>query len=385
MATANEDGGFVDPEAFAFFSLTGDRFDAPGMPADTAREVGYFKDAVLQAAREVWLERNPDRKRVPEGFNLAFDLRLTAVDEGSARPRLVLRKPAKVAEPQWDEWSEIYGEARDLVAGTLGQVVATGQTPSGLSPQSRAALKRVGGSLKPAEKLRVGHPADPQRRTSLDESTRRILAQIDEELPQKPEEHTLEGVIVEYDGVKLSFTLRTDAGLSTCVLEHFNTALANRVRDVLALDGVTAPDVSVVGETLDPSAAKVHLFNVNRIDLVRSVKEKALAARMGSLRELEDGWNGPGSLAPDAAVLDRVDVLVGAINAAAIPVDAIPAANGSVVLEWSREAVEFSATLTSAGTMQLIADNTVTDELAEVEVDFDPTLFQRFLSRGMMT
>jgi hypothetical protein len=220
--------------AFAHFSLVGERFEAPGMPADSAREVGYFRDAVWQMARQIYFDRNPDRSRVPAGFEEAFDLRLTGVEQGSARPRLVLQRPVKhrVSDPLWDEWVDVFASARDQVTSALDVVSRQSVVPQGLSKNTRNALKRVGSSLEPSERIDVGHPTDTARRASLDEGTRRVLAQIEELVPPTPLEHELEGIIVEYDGAGLSFTLKTEHGLSTCVLERFNAKLAQQARDV---------------------------------------------------------------------------------------------------------------------------------------------------------
>lgn len=384
--TPEDPAGPEEGATFAYFSLVGERFDAPGMPADSAREVGYFRDAVANMARQIYLDRNPDRSRVPGGFEQAFDLRLTSVEPGSARPQLVLHRSRRriITDGEWDEWTDIYASARDAVTSTLVAVGNKGVVPAGLSTNTRKMLKRVGTSLEPSERIDVGHPTDVSQRASLTEATRRILDNIDDVLPPTPIEHTLVGIITEYDGAGLSFTLQTEHGLSTCVLERFNVRLANRARDVLALDGVTAPDVSVVGETLDVERKSVHLFNVSAIELMRSFEEKVLVKRIERLMELREGWWGADSEPPDPAVLERIRLVVDRLAGAAMPIDFIPSADGAVGVEWTRGAVEFSANLQPGGTMLLIADNTETDELKEVEVEFAPSSLVDFLERGAM-
>lgn len=369
---------------FAYFSLVGERFDAPGMPADSAREVGYFRDAVVAMARQIYLERNPDRRRVPAGFEQAFDLRLTSVEEGSARPQLALHRPRRrpIPDDEWDVWTDLYADARDAVASTLDIVTVTEAVPPGLAANTRKALKRVGTSLEPEEQIDLGHPTDPNRRASLTETTRWILDEIDDALPPTPVEHTLTGIIIEYDGASLSFILKTEHGLSKCVLERFNDRLAQRARDVLALDGVTAPDVSVIGETLDTERRSVHLFNVTAIEFVRSLEEKVLVKRMERLTELQEGWWGLNSKPPAPAVVDRIQLVIEHLAGAAIPIDFIPSPDGAVVIEWKRDEVEFSASLQPDGAMVLISDNTKTDELHEVEVEFAPGALVDFLERG---
>jgi hypothetical protein len=147
---------------------------------------------------------------------------------------------------------------------------------------------------------------------------------------------------------------------------------------------VTAPDVSVTGETLDPERKNVHLFNVSRIEFVRSYEEKVLVNRMERLSELEPGWWGPDSDPPAADVLERLQLVVDRFASAGLPVDFIPTSDGSIVAEWTRGHVEYSATLSEAGRLVLIADNTKTDELREAEVEFEPRLLIEFLERGIV-
>ncbi len=161
-ATDDLDGGKVAPgEDFAFFSLNGDRFDAPGMPADTAREVGNFREAVLQVARQLWLSANPDRQRVPNGFTDAFDLRLTEVVSGSARPRLILHRPTRrVSDADWSEWEAVYVKARNVVTEAVHEVGESGHLPADFPRAATLALRRLGTSLVESEAITLGAPKD---------------------------------------------------------------------------------------------------------------------------------------------------------------------------------------------------------------------------------
>ena len=371
-------------DVFAYFSLNGDRFDEVGMPADTAREVGYFKQAVLELAKQLWKDANPGRIHVPAGFEAGFDLRLIGVVEpGSAKPQMVLRRPKKASD-EWSQWREFYGLARDRYPSVIKEASASGALPAGLNDASRKALRRVGSSLDGPESLTAGHPTETANRATLDESTRQILRQIDEVVPPTPAEHRLVGVVTEYDGGSLSFQLKTDSGLSTCVLEKFNSRLANFAKDVLALDGVTAPDVEVVGETLDPDRRSVHLYNVHEISLVRSVEEKALANRLADLQALASGWNGPGSLAIADDVADSINLVLSRLAMLEDPVDLIPGEDGSVTVEVTKGPLELAAVVSPLRGMTLVVDNVETDELGDLRVAFDAEVLLEFLRRGVI-
>jgi hypothetical protein len=373
-----------EEDYFAFFSLTGDRFDAPGMPADTAREVGLFREAVLKVARDLWLESNPDRRRLPNGFNDAFDLRLIAVASGSARPRMVLHRPAgKVSDEDWDEWSDVYARARDVLTDSLQEIARTRQPPVNFSTDSMRAIRRVGSSLQDSEAIILGDPKRDSRRATVDLAVREILEEIEELVPTS-QRVQLEGVIVEYDGSAMSFRLKTSSGVSSCRLDQDRHDLAVVAKEYLATDGITAPDVQVEGETSDATLRNVQLFNVTNITAIRSVEEKSLLSQLRKIRNLTDTWLGPDSQAPNDAVAVKVERLIPRLVTLGEGVAIVPNSEGAIVLEWRRGDVEMSAAIEPDDQLFLCADNTVTDELQEKQMEFDEATLVRFLESGSM-
>lgn len=379
------DEAIVEGGVFAYFSLAGDRFDATGMPADSAREVSNFREAILTIAREIWLDANPDRRRLPNGFYEAFDLRLVSVKPGSAQPQMILHRPLRgVEDNDWDEWSGIYNKARDVLTESLGSVAATGVLPTRFTLEAMRAIRRVGVSLHADENLTLGDPHVSSHRAVIDQQTRRVLDSIDDVVASAPTQHELEGVITEYDGSKRSFNLRTDAGVSVCRLEHFNESLADTARNVLALDGVTAPDVIVAGETLDETERRVQLFNVTAIRVVRSIAEKVLLSQLSKIEALRDGWLDDHSEAPKSDVIHRVQSLVTALSTMGTDVAVVPNSDGAVVLEWRRGTTELTAAIEPDDQMFLCSDDTESDELQEWQLPYDEGRLLDFLTRGVV-
>lgn len=382
-ADGPEEGG-GDSSLFAFFALEGDRFDAPGMPVEALRELSAYRTGLVEIATDLWKRENPDRIRVPGGFAAAFDLRLTDVAEGSVRPQMHLSRPARgVTETEWEEWSPYYGRARDLATAAVGDAAEAGVVPSEVSDVVKKAVGRLGVSLGPGDRLRLGDAAPTGRRAVLDQRVRAVLRQIDEVLPPAPRPASAVGVLSEYDGEHLSFILRSGDDRITCLLEHFNEGLSQRAREYLALDGITAPDVRVEGETLDDDRL-ARIYNVHTLEIVWTVAEKIYVHRLRSLTDLGGGWLGPGSDAPTAEMIARLEPLSRDLAALAIPVTVVANADGAVVLEWRRGDVEYTAAVEPSGSLFLCADNVTTDALAETEVPFDADLLRRFLADGAM-
>lgn len=159
------DDGVSTGDTFAFFSLEGDRFNAPGMPADATREIAAYREALVAIATDLWRQANPGAGRAPNGFAGAFDLRLTAIKAGSAQPQLVLNRPVRgVSDAEWSEWVQFYEQARDLATARVHEVETQDAVPADMGRIVHKALKRVGSTLDGTDRLRLGSPRPGTRR-----------------------------------------------------------------------------------------------------------------------------------------------------------------------------------------------------------------------------
>lgn len=203
--------------------------------------------------------------------------------------------------------------------------------------------------------------------------------------PQGPRAASAVGVLSEYDGEKLSFVLRPHEGARvTCVLEHYNEPLAQRAREYLALDGITAPDVRVEGETLDDEDRVRRIFNVHGLEVVWTIPEKVIVHRLRALTKLKPGWLGPGSGVPSPALAELLEPVVSDLASMGLPVSIVANTDGAFVLEWRAGDVEYTAEVDATGSLYMCADNVVNDDLADAEIPFDVDVLRRFVTTGAM-
>ena len=356
------------------------------MPADSGREVAAYREAVLQAARRLYKARHGGN--IPSVFDQAFDLRLVRIGRGSARPEMVLARSSAVTDEQWAEFVELYELGRDAVTSAVDAVTTADEVPPEFDKPTRRTLARLGGTLRSTERLRFGPPDAARGRAVVTPRTRALLRRSAQEV-DTPEERALSlvGVVTEYDSVMRSFELiRDDTGKKvTCVVDHYDAELAERVRSHMSVDGVTAPDVRVEGHTWEPDNQLVRqVHNVHHLEVVWTVAEKVVVHRIRELARLKSGWLGPGSVAPTADLGQLLEQVARDIPALGIPVAIVPNADGSFVLEWRVGDTEYTAELAADRSLLLVADNFATDELAERELPFDTDALRRFLSTGSM-
>ncbi len=220
---------------------------------------------------------------------------------------MVLARGASVTEEQWAEFVELYELGRDMVTREVHAVTTADEVPSELDTQTRRTLARLGGTLRETERIRLGPPDADRGRAVVTPRTRALLRKSAKQV-ETPEPRPVfaVGLVTEYNGTTLSFDLKTNDRVITCVLEVFNEQLAAAAREYLALDGVTAPDVRVEGQTLDDEDKIRRIYQVHTLEIVWTVAEKVIVSRLRALVGLGHNWLGPGTEAPTAELAEML-------------------------------------------------------------------------------
>jgi hypothetical protein len=376
-------------DGFIYFRMKGERFDAPGMPADSVVEVQRFSELVDKIARGVWKERN-DRQRAPSELVKAFDLRLVSVADGSAMPVLRLATTAPTGHDE-EDFAPVFRRARDIVVSTVESLAEDFTIPDFFPREALPQLRLLGKSLGEGESIELAPPRSPSERhappskvATLTPDVYETIQRIDAALDSEPAIHTIEGVVTEFDGAGQSFHLRDlHNQVRVCTLAYHEPELAERVKAVLAADGVTAPDVLVSGMGVVNRRGRLgDLWDVTSVQIVRTAEEKMLMARLSSLSALSSGWLGPRSEAPDREALAAVELLLPELARVDVVIAVTANSDGAVVLEWSRDAVEYTAQIEPGAEMFLCADDTRTDRLTEHQGGYDAQRLVRFVESG---
>lgn len=317
-------------------------------------------------------------------FQRSFDLRLTEVRSGSARPQLLLHRPSNVDDADFAEWQSIYFRARDTATEAVHTVGTEGVLPRKFPRNSVVRLRALGRTLNANEQITVGPPRFAGRKASLDENFRRIISMIDEVFAPELEEVIVEGGIFEFDSSARSFRLMSVEGdWITCGFDSSAAHLARSVREFLSIDGLNAPDVRIVGQAvLDDEGLYEVVSSVRSVERVRSVTEKFVIMKLQQIADLHDGWVGPGSQAVPRHLVDLVNQLLPVIRDVDYAISVGPTADGSIVLEWAQAGIEYMAEVDGDLNMFLCADDTATDALDETTVEFSRRILERFLRTG---
>lgn len=81
----------MDDESKSYsLRYVGRRFDNARLPLDVLSDLPALRDLIAALAKQEFRQKNPDRQRVPQGFDKAISFALTEIEDGSAMPKLSL-------------------------------------------------------------------------------------------------------------------------------------------------------------------------------------------------------------------------------------------------------------------------------------------------------
>ena len=194
-------------DRFVSLIFRGQRFDA-SMPVPALAEVIAYQDIVIGVARGLYFAANPDRSRLPKGFEASFRLAMKGVDKGSAVPVIVRvnEQPQALIQGVLDErdWFE---RARDIVQATIEAVANDRELPADLPVDVLRRFSAFGRTLDDGDAIIVAQPNEFAG-ARYDKRVRRLLVVRGQGTYE--DEVNLVGEVRGFDKDEEGFTIRLD-------------------------------------------------------------------------------------------------------------------------------------------------------------------------------
>jgi hypothetical protein len=312
--------------------LVGTRFEEHSIPVEVLKDWAAFEGLIVEAARWLYLEEYPKRKRTPRGFAQSFALHLSKVEDGSAVA--VLERPYVQGTLVPDAFAVWFEKARDRVLETI-EAASLGQSVEELLPKSLLAyFDQFGRSLREDERVEFTRDA-AQKKVVYDHSVRKTLV-LKSAAVYRTEE-SVRGAMSELNLENRTFTLKLISGEK--VIGHFSEELRDAAHGALGAYGESL--VMVEGAVVrDQSDNRKRIEQVTRIEALDALD---VPARLEGLGLLRDGWLDGEGVRPPAAGLSWLakawtehwpeDVSLPYVY---------PTPAGAVQLEWSLPATSIS-------------------------------------------
>lgn len=357
-----------DRTPFVKLAFAGNRFNGARLPADASVNLSIYQRLLVELAKQIWRDRNPNRLRLPRNFDRYFQLEIGAIEDGSAvanLPRFEEDLPPLFGSmPPGD----IFDRAQEKLIEIIDAANDNKPLPR-LSTNVRNELRALRKNLRPNEQIIVtrGRLSREYDRHPVTVATReRIIQEIREErLVNVSGFGILSGVseappaifVVSENGL-----LKFDLNFQTArvVYNGQNGRLVDfNIQAIVDYDGLVK-DIRAVNA--------VHLLEDN-ISMARAV------ARVEALSGLEASWHeGVGREIPQLTIITARDI-ARFISSFEESIGIFPTIDGEVSIEYTRNDLEWTV---------MVKDLHIVVEV--LSLDTDESVTQRFkgTSRGLL-
>lgn len=327
---------------FATPVFRGGRFESQTLPVDVLPDLAAYRDLVVELAKHLFLQRNPQRKRVPKGFVESFQLAIRAIEPGSAGAVLERIEPLPAAIPFGTLQANLFDEARDRIEVAVEAASKRRALPRDFPAHLAKRFNQLGRGLRDDEYLEL-RSAESTSGPRYDKSVRKwIVVQYEGRYEDEVKLLvTISGGVIDRE----QLTVRTERGRlidGSCPQQLVRQALQWADRRVRVIG---------VG-SFDRNDELERLIKIDEILLVDEDEDdigapSSLAAQFEDLAKLKDGWFEPDTPALDSAGLKAFhEFLEQAVREHSLPLPFLyPTPDGEARAEWSFPDWEVNATI----------------------------------------
>ena len=136
----------------ASLRFDGKRFEVHALDVECTQELIAYRNLIVECAKELWRRKNPDRVRLPRGFDEDFRLQFNRLENGSAVVPLQRVRVDDQSELNWGNLDE-FDEAADLIDATIAAANDDALLPDALPSNVIPLFRDFGKSLRADEVL----------------------------------------------------------------------------------------------------------------------------------------------------------------------------------------------------------------------------------------
>jgi hypothetical protein len=314
--------------------LIGDRFQGHAIPLEFLKDFAVLEELITEVAKWKFMQGHSGRKRAPPRFTDGIALKLTGIEDGSARLVIDLLVGASSLFPVGHE--SYFEEARDAVINAIGAAEQSRSITEHLSEEMLSYFDRFGRSLRNGEAIEFTTANIPVPVRLTRETRRKLVASS--KIKELTEEHTVRGAVPAVDRGRMTFEIQLEDGRkvhSPVDAQHLDTILKALIEyesgTRILLQGVARYD------------RNGRLQGFDSIEHVSILDPLDLSARLDELRSLKDNWLEGQGLAPPHAGIDWLSRAFDQHypDDLALPY-LYPTAEGGIQAEWSVEPNEIT-------------------------------------------
>lgn len=314
--------------------FVGDRFKGPALPFEFLDDLQALGKINNEIARWLYLQKNPDRKRVPKNFYKGIAYAITGIENGSAMPQVEMTTPKVGLFPA--QYHEYFQKAPHKLTEAI-QRFDDGGNPTDVIPADILLLmERFGSSLQEDESVEFT-PNGKKKALYTPQSRKTLLVSLSKDKGYTLDQFLL-GHVVELDKAKCSFEL--DLG---------NRKIPGNFEKELYSDFLEAFNEEEEGKRKPVQIhARIRFTESDRPKAIEEVYDLNILEQLDvqwqleGLAHLKEGWFEGQGVAYDRAQLKRLDKLMGQHFTLEHPTYIYPMPHGGVSIEWENETFDIS-------------------------------------------
>lgn len=343
--------------------MTGGRFERQGMPVETLVELAAYRTLVVGVAKELFRQANPNRQRVPRGFEERLDLRLQTVEDGSVMPVL----DRAVGDGELLTADDEFTNARDVIGRAIDAVASDQPVPQDFPRSALLLFNGFGQKLRAGEAVELRRGNETQGPRYTPEVRRKLVLQDRHSVQQEIDDI---GWVSEVDGDRMRCLIRLRTSpAATAVAAPLDELTFAAVKDVLEPRG-EGPPVRLSGVGVYDSYQRLIRFDaIHEVSVIEEADElQRIDERLDELSALRAGWlDGDGRAIAESAIDNARRALPDLLGRDVPRVRIFPTPEGGVQAEWTVADTELGVTFDADGSVYAISVNILSGESEELE------------------
>ncbi|AYO58116.1 hypothetical protein CO230_08275 [Chryseobacterium sp. 6424] len=353
----NNQNTFIAPK------LTGSRFDDHSIPVDLLENFAVLQDLIFDIAKDIYLEQNPERQRVPKGFTDDVYLKLVDVDPGSAIAKFILASTIGLSSGLFPKNIEYFEQAKDKLIQFVEQSEKKEITPE-FKDKYKFYFNRLGKNLLENEELILNPNSTSQYKSAINITTRKQIILSSNNNREYSSSITINALVHELDQDKKTF------GITFGETKLQNIPCGDFFHEILSafVEFKNNALISIKATGIYNSNDK--LVKIDEIESANILDPLDVSVRLKNLSELKDGWYHGEGKGLNSENLKKFENAFSSFYDSHLPLPAIfPTIDGHIQLEWSINQSEISLEVnTDDFTAEYFASDINSDDFEEVHL-----------------
>ena len=354
--------------------LCGARFEGGVIPLEILKDLAVLEEMLIEVAKWRFLQEHPERQRLPRGFTKGIELKLSAVEEGSAVPVISLfdtsPRTSMMVGQNGSYFVSYFEQARESIVNAIGEADQDDLAINHLPKKHLVYFNRIGRSLHTDECIEFVTPQQSTPVRLTQEIRRKLIlassgVKRNEEITESV---ALRGLIPEADQDRRTFKLQLLNGYTVTIPIpdlHIDTILK-------AFNGYRQ-NTQVLLQGIGKYDSQNRLIGMESFEHINLFESLDIPARLDEFRDMKDGWLEGEGVAPSLDGLDWLAVTFDRHFPNDLPLPYLyPTPEGGVQAEWSLSANEISLEVdlvTRQGAWHQLDMNTNADDARKLNLD----------------